>query len=58
MKFLKNIIKSGIYSLASQDVNSLYKVVQGFDIVSFDVFDTLIKRNVNNPKDIFLLIEK
>lgn len=30
----------------------LYKA-QKYDIVSFDIFDTLIERNVEKPTDIF-----
>ena len=32
----------------------LYKA-QKYDIVSFDIFDTLIERNVEKPTDIFSL---
>ena len=29
-----------------------------YKAVSFDIFDTLLKRNVHEPKDVFLLLEK
>jgi predicted HAD superfamily hydrolase len=32
--------------------------IDGFDIISFDVFDTLISRKVSNPTDIFSVVEK
>jgi HAD superfamily hydrolase (TIGR01549 family) len=32
--------------------------IDRFDVISFDVFDTLISRKVTNPTDIFDLIEK
>ncbi|HOZ54441.1 MAG TPA: hypothetical protein PK993_00120 [Clostridia bacterium] len=36
----------------------LKKRIENYDVISFDVFDTLIKRNVNSPVDIFKLVEK
>lgn len=33
------------------------KELNKFKYVSFDIFDTLIKRNVHNPKDVFKLVE-
>ena len=27
------------------------------DLISFDIFDTLLKRNVRHPKDVFNLVE-
>ena len=30
----------------------------GYDVVSFDIFDTLLKRNVLHPTDIFSIMEK
>lgn len=33
----------------------LYKA-QKYDIVSFDIFDTLIERNVEKPTDIFFQV--
>lgn len=32
--------------------------LSGYKVVSFDVFDTLIKRNVGKPEDVFYLVEK
>ena len=36
----------------------LKKIIKKHDIISFDVFDTLIKRNCNSPRDIFYIVEK
>lgn len=36
----------------------LKKIVQNYEVVSFDIFDTLIMRKVYLPMDIFLLVEK
>lgn len=38
--------------------NKIFKKIDKHDVISFDVFDTLIKRNVNAPKQIFCLLEK
>lgn len=32
--------------------------VAHFDVVSFDIFDTLVKRNVRRPEDVFALLER
>ena len=33
------------------------KKLNKFEYISFDMYDTLIKRNIHNPKDIFRLVE-
>lgn len=38
-------------------MDRLKKLIQENDIISFDVFDTLIKRDVKEPKDIFSIVE-
>ena len=38
-------------------VQALYEKVKNYDYVSFDIFDTLIFRNVVNPTDVFMQIE-
>jgi len=38
-------------------MNDLWKKIHDYKYVSFDVFDTLIKRNIEHPKDVFTLIE-
>lgn len=61
MSFKKSI-KNSIESWLSIDpINSLDKIkraVDSHDYVSFDVFDTLIKRNVSEPHDVFDLVAK
>jgi len=39
------------------DIEKIYKQLSEIDYISFDVFDTLLKRNVLNPKDVFVLME-
>ncbi len=36
----------------------IYKKAQEYDVISFDIFDTLITRKVLVPKDVFLILEK
>lgn len=38
--------------------DKIYNIVKNYDYVSFDVFDTLVKRNVAEPEDVFSIIEK
>ena len=40
------------------DRNQLLKEIDQHDVVSFDVFDTLIKRTVLNPNDVFEMVEE
>lgn len=39
------------------DVEEIYNQLSSYKYVSFDLFDTLIKRNVNTPTDIFRIME-
>lgn len=54
---LKKLIKELKNPTGKIDVEAIYKQVAPFQYVSFDIFDTLIKRNVKTPKDIFSIIE-
>ncbi len=40
------------------DSGALFKAIEEFPCVSFDIFDTLIKRNIAEPEDIFDIMEK
>lgn len=40
-----------------KDVKDIEEVASRFDAVSFDIFDTLVFRNVVNPHDVFNLVE-
>ena len=55
---LKKLVKSLTYQFCSKKIDYLYKLVDSYDYISFDIFDTLIKRNVNHPTDIFEIIGK
>lgn len=39
------------------DLEKLKLIISKHDVISFDVFDTLIKRNLGNNKDVFRLLE-
>ena len=38
-------------------IGDLMNQVEKFDIISFDIFDTLVKRDCQNPRDIFEIVE-
>lgn len=40
-----------------QNKDSLFNILNSYDIVTFDIFDTLITRHVYNPDDSFEIIE-
>lgn len=54
----KNFIKKGFYKIAAKKEGTILERISDFNVISFDVFDTLLKRDVQDPKDVFLLIEK
>lgn len=56
--FIKKMLEKILYNIYSKDYKELYEIINKYDYVSFDIFDTLIKRNVKDPTDIFDVIEK
>lgn len=40
-----------------KDFNKLWQKLEKYDYISFDIFDTLIKRNVASPRDVFKIVE-
>lgn len=42
---------------SSINADKLYIQVKPYQYVSFDIFDTLVKRNLENPTDVFILME-
>lgn len=55
---IKALIKCILSKLLSKNVGEIKKKIDGSRIISFDVFDTLIERNVEKPEDIFELIKQ
>lgn len=59
MKSKVKIIINKFFSLfATKKNKKIISKLNKYEYVSFDVFDTLIKRNVNEEKDIFKIVEK
>lgn len=54
---IKSVIKKNLNCNNRINSDDLYKKMQGYDYISFDIFDTLIKRNVAKPTDIFSVME-
>ena len=54
---ITQFVKDELNSENSDCIDCLYERLQPFQHISFDLFDTLVKRNVNAPKDIFEIIE-
>lgn len=44
-------------SVKSFDKENLMQEIEKYPIISFDIFDTLLKRNVKNPEDVFKIME-
>jgi hypothetical protein len=53
LRALKNKINTG----KPVSADELFSKVGDYKVVSFDVFDTLLKRNVRSPKDVFYYME-
>ena len=56
-QFLLNKGKKNLDIYFSQTVKSTIDFLRNFNIISFNIFDTLIARKIYNPDDIFILIE-
>ena len=41
-----------------EDRQRVIEAIEGHDVVSFDIFDTLIKRTLLNPSDVFMMVEE
>lgn len=50
--------KNTMLASADFDVQRLKKRLSTYEYVSFDIFDTLLKRDVQQPSDVFELIER
>lgn len=48
----------GVISSKKNSLRSLIDRIDRYDIVSFDIFDTLLRRTVFKPEDVFVLIQK
>lgn len=57
MKILKRKIKNILDDVGMQCYENIIKKINKKEYVSFDIFDTLIKRDVKKPTDVFSIIE-
>lgn len=55
---IKSDLKKKMNSGRKMDSEDLYRLVKDYENVSFDIFDTLVKRNVSEPMDIFSIMER
>ena len=51
-------IKRKLNTRSSINVAYILEQIEKYDVISFDIFDTLLKRNVSTPIDVFAYIEK
>lgn len=56
MKFV-NRIKSKVNYKGKYDIDYIISEIDKYDVISFDIFDTLLKRNVSKPTDVFKYME-
>ena len=57
-RLLKKLLETYFYIFHAKNYDELEKELDHYDYISFDIFDTVIKRNVKNPTDIFDIIER
>lgn len=57
MKIMQQI-KDKLNTKSSINTAEIIRQIEGYDIVSFDIFDTLLKRNIKRPTDVFNYMEK
>lgn len=57
MKILKRKIKNALDDMGVHYYENIIKRISEKEYVSFDIFDTLIKRDVKKPTDVFSIIE-
>ena len=55
---VKKMAKEIFYQLYARTSEQILPIIKGKNVVSFDVFDTLLKRDVMNPTDVFDIMER
>ncbi len=55
---MKHLIKKCIYALFSSSDTEIGKCIDRYDTISFDIFDTLVKRDVVDERHVFDILEK
>lgn len=51
-------LKKILNGYPQRSADNIIKMIQPYDMVSFDVFDTLLKRDVESESDVFDLVER
>ena len=51
-------LKKILNNTGTYDIQKILRRIEGYRYVSFDIFDTLIKRDVPSPKEVFRAIER
>ena len=57
MNIINNVRKK-INTGKNINIQKIENLIKGYKVISFDIFDTLLKRNVSTPEDVFTYIEK
>ena len=55
---VRKILHDKLDNWTSGDGEKLKKLIDRAEWVSFDIFDTLLKRDVPTPVDVFSIVEK
>ena len=55
---IKKIAREMTYRFEKNDPDALLAKIKDISVVSFDVFDTLLKRDVAGPEDVFVVVEQ
>lgn len=58
MKKIKQYLKKQRNTGLTPEIDELIEIIKTKEVVSFDIFDTLLKRNVNDPSDVFDIVQK
>ncbi len=54
---IKKYVKKLAYKIYAKKPKDIYPIIEYYDYISFDIFDTLIKRNINKPREILKTLE-
>ncbi len=55
---LKHRIKEMLNNMGCRDAEKIWHRIKDYEVISFDIFDTLVKRTVGEPEAVFLLMEQ
>ena len=55
---IKKVFYNVMYFFFAKNVEDIYDKIKKYDYVSFDIFDTLIKRTCGTPENVFYIMER